>query len=453
MAQTLTTKLARAALLAALALPTTALLSSVSPLTAIEARADVLTEHKQVLAQYGTFQQHAKYGEVWIPSVTPQGWHPYQPCHWVYTKYGWYFDDKTPWGNIVHHYGRWTHEAGTGWMWVAGQEFSPGWVVWKANQEWVGWAPMPPDQDVQTLDAASFNTDKMWTFMETAKFGKSCDNVVAPVSQVPVLLQQTSYIKNVTFVDGIAVFVFPTWLIGPVININIVNINIWSPVFIVHVVNIWNIVWNINIINIACALPPPAVSPASNPPPPPPGRRAETPKPPSFNPPSHNPPSYNPVPPRPGFNPTPPGRPGIVVDRIPDPQRPGGIRPLDPGFGRPNHPTRPIDPGIGNGRPGGQVGTGPRPIDPGFGRPNGHPTRPIDPGIGNGRPGGQIGTGPRPIDPGFGKKPSFGTVGQPQRPVVTHVPRPVQSGVLTAKPKVTLNPVLRGANTLPPRRG
>ena len=61
-------------------------------------------------------------GEVWVPSVTTQGWHPYPPCHWVKTQqYGWYYDDKTPWGQIVHHYGRWfyhdlDHVPGRPWI-------------------------------------------------------------------------------------------------------------------------------------------------------------------------------------------------------------------------------------------------------------------------------------------------------------------------------------------------
>ena len=63
---------------------------------------------RNTLSQYGRFVQHQKYGEVWVPTVTPQGWHPYPPCNWVNSKqYGWYYDDKTPWGQIVHHYGRW----------------------------------------------------------------------------------------------------------------------------------------------------------------------------------------------------------------------------------------------------------------------------------------------------------------------------------------------------------
>src|SRR4051812_15677462 len=38
--------------------------------------AKVQDEVRGVLTQYGRFVQHAKYGEVWIPTVTPQGWHP-----------------------------------------------------------------------------------------------------------------------------------------------------------------------------------------------------------------------------------------------------------------------------------------------------------------------------------------------------------------------------------------
>src|SRR6266545_1281838 len=117
--------------------------------------AKVQDEVRGVLSQYGRFIQHAKYGEVWVPTVTPQGWHPYPPCNWVNTrKYGWYYDDKTPWGAIVHHYGRWVSDAQMGWIWTPGAEFSPAWVVWRTSPEWVGWAPMLPDEDVQTVSTA-----------------------------------------------------------------------------------------------------------------------------------------------------------------------------------------------------------------------------------------------------------------------------------------------------------
>ena len=154
------------------------------PFAPISAQAGILANHEATLASYGTFFEHQKYGKVWMPAanVVPQGWHPYPPCHWVNTKYGWYFQDNTPWGAIVHHHGRWAHEPKVGWMWIPGEEFSPGWVIWKTSEQWVGWAPTPPDQDMKTLDADEFNTDKMWTFMDAKKFGKSCAGDAVVVS-------------------------------------------------------------------------------------------------------------------------------------------------------------------------------------------------------------------------------------------------------------------------------
>jgi Family of unknown function (DUF6600) len=393
----ITRNLLRATLLASLAMPASALLPAASPLpfAATKAYAGLLAEHRTVLEQYGTFKPHGKYGEVWVPTVTPQGWHPYPPCYWVYTKHGWHFDDKTPWGQIVHHHGRWTHD-GDSWIWVPGEEYSPGWVIWKANQEWVGWAPTPPEQDMKTLDVQAFNSDKMWTFMDAKKFGKSCGGGIAPSAQVPMLLTQTQYIRDVAVVDGIVVFVFPSWLIGPIVDIDIFNVNVWSPVFIVNVINIWNIVWNVNIVVIACNNTLPAMAPPPPPsnPPPPPGRRTELPPttPPGGYTPPQQPPSTSTPPSNPPGGYTPPRQPPSTW--TPPSYPPGG-----------NYPPRP--PGTGPSNP-----TGPKvvidtfpprlPRTPGSGIvPGGNNT----PGAGNGnRPGGTSGLYPtKPIDPGYGR--------------------------------------------------
>ena len=263
--------MARAALLAALVLPGAALLMpAAAPFAAITAQAGAIAEHRQTLAKFGTFVEHAKFGEVWVPTVTPEGWHPYPACNWIYTKYGWYFDDKTVWGEIVHHYGRWSHDEKLGWVWVAGEEFSPGWVVWKTNDEWVGWAPMLPEQDLTTVSTEDFNNDKQWTFMEVDKFGKACKGGIAPAQQVPMILTKTKFVKEFVFVDGIMVFVLPPQFIGPIIHITI-NFNPWSPWFIANTVNFWNTVWNLNInVQIACLAPKPIVAPKNFAPPPPP---------------------------------------------------------------------------------------------------------------------------------------------------------------------------------------
>ena len=211
---------------------------------------------RNTLSQYGRFVQHQKYGEVWVPTVTPQGWHPYPPCNWVNSKqYGWYYDDKTPWGQIVHHYGRWVHDAQMGWIWTPGSEFSPGWVVWRTSPEWVGWAPMLPEQDVQKISAADFNNAGYWIFVETKKFAQSCTGAIAPAAQVPVLLKQTTYVTDIRYVGGIIVIVLPSYVVGPIVIIDI-NFGPWPIWFVQQILINWNFVWNnLVVVNVNVTFP------------------------------------------------------------------------------------------------------------------------------------------------------------------------------------------------------
>jgi hypothetical protein len=277
---------------------------------------------RNVLTQYGRFVQHQKYGEVWVPTVTPQGWHPYPPCNWVNSKqYGWYYDDKTPWGQIVHHYGRWVYDAQMGWIWTPGSEFSPGWVVWRTSPEWVGWAPMLPDQDVQKISAADFNNAGYWIFVETRKFAQGCNGAIAPASQVPVLLKQTTYVTDIRLVGGIVVIVLPPYVIGPIVVIDI-NFGPWPSWFLSQVLINWNFVWNnLVVVNVVVNCAPkqiqPAPQPVNNPQPVPPPSRPPG-KPEGGGPPiiAVNPPQTCPV--------------GTVLNdgacRLPDPCRVGLIR-------------------------------------------------------------------------------------------------------------------------------
>jgi hypothetical protein len=211
MITTITKRLAGAVLIAGLTLPATALLPANAPLAIVKANAATLAEFKATLAQYGQFVMHEKYGEVWVPSVTPQGWHPYPACQWVYTKdVGWYFNDDTPWGSIVHHYGRWSNDTRIGWFWVPDEDWSPGWVVWRTSDKWIGWAPMPPRQDVQLVSSTEFNNDKLWTFMELARFGSGGCSTPVPAAQV---FYQTDYVSFFDLPPGllIDIVIVPRW--------------------------------------------------------------------------------------------------------------------------------------------------------------------------------------------------------------------------------------------------
>ena len=165
---TLTKRLARAVLIAGLALPATALLPATAPFAISKAHAagpSTVAEFKSVLANYGKWGMHDKFGEIWIPTVTPASWHPYPACQWVYTKKGWYFDDNTPWGSIVHHYGRWENDEQVGWFWIPDADWSPGWVAWRQSDQWVGWAPLPAQQDMAIVNTPAFDNDKLWVFI------------------------------------------------------------------------------------------------------------------------------------------------------------------------------------------------------------------------------------------------------------------------------------------------
>ena len=152
----------------------------------------VQTEVRNVLSQYGRFVQHARYGEVWVPTVTPQDWHPYPPCNWVKTQqYGWYYDDKTPWGQIVHHYGRWFYDQQIGWAWDPGSEFSPGWVVWRSSPGMDGLGadaagPVVPErslrcvQQQRSVDLRRDREVQRWLRADADRSGRTRAGAAAP---------------------------------------------------------------------------------------------------------------------------------------------------------------------------------------------------------------------------------------------------------------------------------
>lgn len=100
------------------------------------------------LERYGYWLYSDRWGLVWQPADVPYDFRPYYTGgHWVYTDdYGWYWLSDLPWGDIAFHYGRWVNDPDDGWLWIPGYTWSPGWVVWRTNGEFVGWMPAPPDE-------------------------------------------------------------------------------------------------------------------------------------------------------------------------------------------------------------------------------------------------------------------------------------------------------------------
>ncbi|MGE3247906.1 MAG: DUF6600 domain-containing protein, partial [Beijerinckiaceae bacterium] len=147
---------------------------------------EISDEWRATLAKFGTFSKNERYGEIWKPNAVPADWKPYPACYWTYKKdIGWYLDDPTEWGKIVHHHGRWTQDEDQTWVWTAGTEFSPAWVVWDNSQSKVGWAPKLPDIDEKDVDFESYKQSGAFQYLEAAKFGMKCGPSIPPVASAP----------------------------------------------------------------------------------------------------------------------------------------------------------------------------------------------------------------------------------------------------------------------------
>jgi hypothetical protein len=99
------------------------------------------------LSPYGEWMDVEGYGMCWRPTmvVYNAGWQPYcDNGHWVYTDCGWYWISGYSWGWATFHYGRWFHHPHHGWCWVPDTVWAPSWVTWRYDNDYCGWAPLPP---------------------------------------------------------------------------------------------------------------------------------------------------------------------------------------------------------------------------------------------------------------------------------------------------------------------
>jgi hypothetical protein len=99
------------------------------------------------LSPYGNWVELEGYGWCWQPTVVVvnPGWQPYcDRGHWVYTDCGWYWLSDYSWGWAPFHYGRWFRHQRFGWCWLPDAVWATAWVSWRYNNDYCGWAPLPP---------------------------------------------------------------------------------------------------------------------------------------------------------------------------------------------------------------------------------------------------------------------------------------------------------------------
>ncbi|WP_245497810.1 DUF6600 domain-containing protein [Mesorhizobium sp. M7A.F.Ca.CA.001.08.2.1] len=157
--------------------------------------AEISVTVRERLSNYGGWRTSSRFGDVWVPSVRTQ-WRPYTEGRWVWTDDGWYWQSTEPFGDVVYHYGRWAYDPDFGWVWIAGDQWAPAWVVWRQGGNDVGWAPAPPDVGVAFDDA-------WWCFVPVAAIGAvDLVRVVRPVQENVVIVRNTTFINQTVVVNN-----------------------------------------------------------------------------------------------------------------------------------------------------------------------------------------------------------------------------------------------------------
>jgi len=158
------------------------------------------------LDPYGEWVQDPDYGYCWHPTGVDENWAPYTDGYWAYTDAGWTWVSYEDYGGIVYHYGRWARIPGEGWVWVPGETWAPAWVSWRSSDDYVGWAPLPPEARWHVgigfgggVDA-SFNIGPgFYSFVSVGDFGApALGSVIVNRDRNVTIINNTTNITNIT---------------------------------------------------------------------------------------------------------------------------------------------------------------------------------------------------------------------------------------------------------------
>ena len=123
------------------------------------------------LNKYGEWIVVQPYGNVWKP-FTVENWEPFDYGYWSYINNDWTWVSYEPFGWIVYHYGNWFDDPVNGWVWLPSYDsWSPGRVQWLINDDYISWAPLPPD-GVTYRDPWELNDGDHWHIVFQRDFAK-----------------------------------------------------------------------------------------------------------------------------------------------------------------------------------------------------------------------------------------------------------------------------------------
>src|SRR6266566_837097 len=161
------------------------------------------------LEPHGAWLETADYGYVWQPreAESSRSWRPYTNGRWVYTDAGWTWISEEPFGWATYHYGRWTRLRGIGWVWVPGQQWAPAWVSWRKSNDYVGWAPLPPEARFDQHTGIHNWSDNyydigpdQYCFVATREFGaQRAESTILPPERNVAIVNQTTNVTNITY--------------------------------------------------------------------------------------------------------------------------------------------------------------------------------------------------------------------------------------------------------------
>jgi hypothetical protein len=158
------------------------------------------------LSPYGEWVD-CSYGDCWVPERVEADWQPYTNGEWIYTEYGWTWVSYDPWGDDPYHYGTWTYIDRYGWAWVPGTVWAPAWVTWSYSDNYVGWAPLPPNVAFGYSGYAGrpiVLASTRYVFVPTNRFfGSNVRTVRVSPQQSAVIFRQTTPITRFGVTGGI----------------------------------------------------------------------------------------------------------------------------------------------------------------------------------------------------------------------------------------------------------
>lgn len=160
------------------------------------------------LAPYGSWIELDNGVTVWKPYFINSRWSPYRDGQWIWTSDGWFWDSYEPFGWVVYHYGRWYYDDYYGWIWVPDDQWAPAWVEWRYDNDYIGWAPLPPYALFSINIGIHFNVNyftpyRHWHFV---RYNYLCNphlsNYYMSYKNVNHFFSKTKYRTNYGFHDG-----------------------------------------------------------------------------------------------------------------------------------------------------------------------------------------------------------------------------------------------------------